>query len=140
MHLIRDCVNAKEKWKGILAEEHWDRFFNLEGPDWLAWNLKKEAGVAYTKRVAWPTLFGYLCWDIWTSRCKRVFDADYDDSQRNHTDTFLRAGWDKDLLASCKFYGHDSRQSSTRQNQQTDFVQLETDGSVLHTGSIAVVA
>ena len=59
MHLIRDCVNAKERWKALLAQEHWDRFFSLEGPDWLTWNLKKEAGKDYTKRVAWPTLFGY---------------------------------------------------------------------------------
>lgn len=35
MHLIRDCVNAKERWKNVVSHHLWDTFFSLQGAAWV---------------------------------------------------------------------------------------------------------
>ena len=45
MHIIRECINAKERWRAVMDPAFWDAFPTLEGEDWVCRrNLKQEAG------------------------------------------------------------------------------------------------
>lgn len=88
--------------------------------------------MAITTRVAW---FGYTCWDIWTSRCRRVFDMEQHEEQPHTRSSFLRAAWDTDLLKQCKFIDHNHHLRSPYQAQTENCTRLETDGSVLASGA-----
>lgn len=73
MHLIRDRSNAINRWKSVVDPNLWSSFFTLTGAEWVKWNLTHDVGQTYTDKVPWPMLFGYICWDIWVLRCKKVF-------------------------------------------------------------------
>ena len=106
----------------------------LDEQDWLCWNLKQEVGRNFTKKVPWAFLFAYICWDIWTSRCRKIFNSD-SSSDLSAMSSFLRACWDWDLSKNFNIFNV-SEPSTDRNAQVPDnFWILETDGSVLASGS-----
>ena len=135
MHLIRDCTNAKERWRSMVAPNHWNQFIALSGKEWIMWNLKHDVGRAHTKKISWPTLFGYTCWDIWKDRCKKVFNEEIADETANATESLLRALWDQELATRASFLNSNDVRLEAETNRQQGFYHLETDGSVLSSGS-----
>ncbi|XP_028785559.1 uncharacterized protein LOC114741452 [Neltuma alba] len=109
-------------------------FVTLQGVDWVRWNLEHEAGQEYTRRIPWSTLFGYLCWDIWVSRCKRLFDGTDGRGLLSGKNTFFRAAWDQDLVKSCKFYHDETLPPIVGNQDKNGCVILEVDGLVLTNG------
>ena len=82
-----------------------------------------------------PLLFGYVFWDIWVSRCKKVFNAGVNVEPENAFDSYYRACLDSDFSRNCKFYAAHSIQAVPIANLSAEHVILETDGSVLPNGA-----
>lgn len=122
MHVIRDCKDIKELWKSVVAPNLWPLFFNLQGVQWIKWNLREEVGRGSTGKLPWAFLFGYTCWEIWCSRCRKIFESVDELSSRNVKDIFYKACTDKDLLeAYPEFTYHNMAAQTNRNNDMYQF-------------------
>ncbi|XP_028794256.1 uncharacterized protein LOC114749883 [Neltuma alba] len=134
MHLICDCKNAINRWRSVLDPLYWTQFNSLEGADWIKWNLHKEAGKVFTKKLTWASLFPYICWDIWVTRCNKLFDPNITNEEPSAFPSFFKAYCDQDMIANYSFYKQDSSRGKEHQPLQGHYVTLEVDGSVLQDG------
>lgn len=131
MHLIRDCRNAIGNWQHLIHPSKWHAFTTLNGVEWVKWNLNNEAGKEFTAKIPWATLFGYTCWDIWNSRCKRLFGEADNDARPDDYSNFFRACADYDIKMRAAKHGN--RRRKTYQDH-SDSVNLVSDASVRNMG------
>ena len=81
------------------------------------------------KKISWATLFGYVCWDIWTYRCRKVFEPQLTNMVNNGYESFYSACWDGELVENCIFYDKNLMQGTKEISLPNDHVKLEVDGS-----------
>lgn len=75
-----------------------------------------------------------LGWDIWTDRCRRIFDEVTPSNQANTRDSFFKAAWDGDIQRRCKFYQKNHDAGTVARDRGPEFVRLHTNASVLRSG------
>lgn len=68
LHVLRDCTLARGCWQLILPPSSLATFQATPGTSWLAHNLRQDRNSAQ-----WQTLFGIICWKLWTSRNRLLF-------------------------------------------------------------------
>ena len=134
LHLLRDCPFAKHYWKAILLPDKWDLFFSLPRVDWIRWNLTHDAGMPSTRRLAWPILFGYLCWDLWVYRCNRLFGSPSSHVPLRANHTFYRACSDHDLCMTGRLVFQQGSTVGPPPSLPSMATTVVVDGSVLADG------
>lgn len=102
--------------------------------EWIKWNLTHGIRNEYVKKVLWPTLFKYLCWDAWVSCCKKLFNCEATDMELNAQHSFFRACSDNDIF---KIEGMKKMINSFHTNwnqQEEDFIKAVADDLILEDG------
>ncbi|XP_028798922.1 uncharacterized protein LOC114754310 [Neltuma alba] len=109
-------------------------FISLRGVDWVKGNLTNDIGLNFTKKVPWPTLFGYICWDIWVTRCNKLFGREITNTGINANSSFFKACLDQDLIKQGFQLGRRQPSNAHSDKHPNDFIKVAIDGSVLDNG------
>ncbi|KAG8474496.1 hypothetical protein CXB51_031152 [Gossypium anomalum] len=72
VHVLRDCLIAKDVWNIVLPVQLKQRFFSASFSDWLLLNLCFHESL-YGNGFTWPCLFGLLTWRLWKNRNLFIF-------------------------------------------------------------------
>lgn len=134
LHLLRDCPLATNYWKSILLPAKWDLFFSMPRVDWIQWNLTNDAGMPSTHKLPWSTLFGYLCWDLWITRCTRLLSSQSAHGPLSAYYTFYRPCSDQELLKLGRLVSQQGLPLGHPPAQTSVTTTLIVDGSVLDDG------
>lgn len=134
MHLLRDCLSMRKAWRSLIEPSKAHLFFSLQSEEWIRWNFNNEVGREFMKKVPWSTLFGYLCWDIWTHRCTCLFGVDQESKPLNPLCSLFKACADQDVLQKLAKSGSRQAASALPIETMEGDVELYVDGSVLGDG------
>ncbi|KAH9671615.1 putative ribonuclease H protein [Citrus sinensis] len=63
IHVLRDCIIARQVWLRLVPNILWNNFFDLELTSWIHYNLKNVGLVR--REENWPCIFGVALWRIW---------------------------------------------------------------------------
>ncbi|KAH1107996.1 hypothetical protein J1N35_011764 [Gossypium stocksii] len=72
LHVLRDCLAAKEVWMLMVPDQLKQRFFSVSFQDWLFLNLFFHERVQ-DRETTWSSLFGLIAWRIWKNRNLFIF-------------------------------------------------------------------
>ncbi|KAA3460139.1 reverse transcriptase [Gossypium australe] len=126
MHVLRDCLMAKETWKLVVLTEEQPRFFSAPLQTWLISNLNCHLKLQ-EKGTTWLCLFGIIAWRIWKNRNLFIFQ-NIDGTPLELVKASL--GWAQTLEAIFT-KPNDVETPLRNQQQSTDkWVFLSSDGAV----------
>ncbi|KAK4284155.1 hypothetical protein QN277_001024 [Acacia crassicarpa] len=75
IHILRDCVYARNMWLSLIHPQFLQCFFNAQLSDWFQLNLKRVMG--NSGRFSWDLVFGVGVWMLWNWRNKAGFMEDF---------------------------------------------------------------
>ncbi|KAL4279937.1 hypothetical protein GQ457_03G021630 [Hibiscus cannabinus] len=75
IHVLRDCMVARNLWSRVLTEAQYETFSQLNGDDWFRVNLFAPNIVTSTRKE-WPQVFAIFCWLLWKNRCCRIMGSE----------------------------------------------------------------
>ena len=72
MHVLRDCVFAKNIWLLYTQSSLLSKFFTLPFQSWCKVNLSISCLSSY---IPWSTVFAFTIWAIWLGRNLFIFEG-----------------------------------------------------------------
>ena len=76
MHVLRDCLYAKQVWLNLLSAGYISNFFSYSLLDWISFNVREDCGLH--GRQHWHLIWGVTCWFLWNWRNKDFFYDNFD--------------------------------------------------------------
>lgn len=73
-HILKYCNRAVTTWCAGIKKEMRQHFFNCNFKVWLVTNIIV-ANIDVHGSKGWPSLFGCICWKIWSRKNKFVFNS-----------------------------------------------------------------
>nr|KJB42044.1 hypothetical protein B456_007G134000 [Gossypium raimondii] len=62
-------------WSKLISSSYLSQFFGLDLEDWMTANTRNMV-VVLSEIVDWGVLFAVICWYLWKSRNKAIFQQD----------------------------------------------------------------
>ncbi|EEF42915.1 nuclease, putative [Ricinus communis] len=74
VHVVKDCVIAKQMWDGFLPTQLKGMFFALSLKDWVIHYINLD--FTMKDNTVWKSLFGVAVWSLWNRRNRVVFNGE----------------------------------------------------------------